>query len=271
MARLRAGAPVYEGDPTLLWNGMINPLLGLPLRGVAWYQGEANDAHPERYGLLLAALITDWRRRFAAELPFAIVQLPNAGARRRAPVEESAWPLIREAQAATARALARVALTVTIETAGIATGDPQRSPLHPRNKADVGNRLAQAILGSVYGVAEPRSPAFARLAAQRRALRVYFSDLAPGERLMAGLKTGVDPVRRSPSGALTGFAVAGADRRWVKARAVIDGATVIVSAPGVPAPMAVRYAWGDNPPANLYSTSGLPAVPFRSDGGGFRR
>ncbi len=267
LALLRAGTPTGEDDPTLLWNGMVNPLHSFRLRGVAWYQGEANDAHPEQYARLLSALIADWRRRFAPDLPFAIVQLPNAGRRQTEPVEASAWALLREAQAQVVRDDPRASLTVTIDTGAVGAADPTRASLHPPNKADVGNRLARAILRLAYGRAGPRSPRFARFVPQRRALRVFFSDLSPGERLMPGIKAGVDPVKPNPTGALTGFAVAGADGKWVRAKAIVDGATVVVSAPAVTAPVAVRYAWGDNPPANLYSTSGLPVAPFRSDAG----
>jgi len=237
---------VGTGDPKLpsgLFNGMIAPLLLYSLRGILWYQGEHNANQPAPYFGYFTALIEQWRKHFgSADLPFYWVQLANL----KQPTDPTgmAWAFLREAQA---KALS---LPATGQAVAIDIGDPVA--VHPRNKQEVGRRLALIAKAKVYGVAVDYSgPVFDRAVREGARLRVYFrySDAA----LTAGAKP------------LQSFELAGADRKFHPASALIEGGTVVVTSPQVREPVAVRYAWSDNPEANLYNGAGLPAVPFRSD------
>lgn len=230
--------------PTSLFNGMIAPLLPLSVAGAIWYQGESNTDAAWLYRRQLPTMIRDWRDRFGQELPFLIVQLANHMGRGTRP-ETSAWAELREAQALTARDVPGCALAVAIDL-----GEAQN--IHPANKQEVGRRLALLAEAQVHHLPVAASgPRFRAAVSEGASLRLTFDE-------SAGLTT-------SDGAAPTGFAVAGADRRFVWATARIDGATVLVSASEVPAPVAVRYAWGNNPACNLSNASGLPAAPFRSD------
>ena len=232
-----------------LWNGMVAPLSRLSIAGVIWYQGEANVSVAEQYRELFPALIASWREAFGSpELPFLFVQLA-AYLQRRVEPSDSAWAELREAQAM-ALALPNTGLACAIDI-----GDP--IDIHPKNKREVGRRLALLALRDVYGrerVAE--GPRFAGLEPLLGAgsLRVHF-DHALGLRSTEG-----------GDGVVRGFAVAGEDGRYHWAEARIDGESVVVSSPSVPRPVHVRYAWADNPAATLENGVGLPAVPFRTDG-----
>jgi sialate O-acetylesterase len=227
-------------------HAMIAPLQPYALKGVAWYQGEANVDRPEQYRVLLPRLIADWRRGFGGgEIPFLIVQLANYRPRWAQPTD-SAWARVRDAQLATVRSVPHTALAVTIDL-----GAPR--VIHPRNKQEVGRRLALAALGAVYGrTLESSGPVFRGMQREGAALRLAF-DHADG---------GLVAKPQAPPG---GFAIAGADRRFFWAQARLVGKDVVVSSPRVPQPVAVRYAWADNPEAGLYNRAGLPASPFRTD------
>lgn len=228
-----------------LFNGMISPLTRLALRGVVWYQGESNEFLPTLYQELLPALIQDWRTHWGrTELPFLIVQLPNFRT-RSAFQEDSSWALLREAQS---RAL-RLPHTGVITTIDLG----EANDVHPRNKQDVGYRVAQNALATVYGKTRPWSgPVLASATVEAGAIRLQFRQTGGG--LVAH---GDAPLK--------GFVLCGADRQFVPASAVIAGDDILVAAAGVTAPLAVRYAWADNPDGNLFSQAGLPAAPFRTD------
>ncbi len=235
-------SPTSPDAPRTLFNGMINPLLPGAIRGILWYQGEANTGRPDEYHALLAALITAWRQHWGqGDVPFYWVQLPNfAGGNANG----TNWARFREAQAQTL-SLPNTGMAVTIDI-----GDPD--DIHPRNKQEVGRRLALIARQKLYGIPGDWSgPVFKGAEREGLAMRVHFDHAATG--LVAHDKP------------LAAFAVAGADRRFFPAAARIDGATVLVSAPEVPAPVAVRYAWTNAPDANLFDGAGLPAAPFRSD------
>jgi sialate O-acetylesterase len=229
-----------------LFDGMIAPLLSYPFRGVIWYQGESNALKAHQYRTLLSALITSWRKAsHQNRFPFLIVQLPNHGAVPDQPTE-SAWAELREAQLLTARYLPDTGIAVTIDV-----GDP--SDVHPHRKAEVGHRLALWALGTTY--AEPiiySGPLYQAMEIKESQIRIRFSNVG----------TGLDANDGTP---LRGFAIAGADRTFHWADATIDGDSVVVSSSQVPAPVAVRYAWADSPPCNLFNKEGLPASPFRTD------
>ncbi len=232
--------------PTLLSNGMIEPLVGTQLAGVIWYQGESNSGNPVQYRQLLPALIADWRQRFRnPDLHVGIVQLANFLPRVSDPVQEG-WAGLREAQALTAQADAHASLAVAIDIG-------EADDIHPKNKYDVGRRLALGALAQHYHLdLVAQGPAFQRLTIEQNSVRLYFNTAA-------GLKTtdGHTP---------TGFALSGPDGTWQTAQAVIDGETVVLRADGISAPRAVRYAWANNPAVNLVNGADLPAIPFRSDG-----
>ena len=237
--------------PTVLYNRMVHPLLGMPIKGVLWYQGESNadnvaDAH--EYAALFRTMITSWRREWrSGEFPFLWVQLANFMAADSQPPAQSAWAVLRDAQTA-ALSLPKTAQAVIIDI-----GEAQ--DIHPRNKQDVGARLALAARHVAYGQpVEHAGPTHRSHTVRGKEIVVRFDHAG------AGL------VSRAPDGAVGGFAIAGADRKFVWADARIEGNTVIVSSPQVASPVAVRYAWGNNPTrASLYGRGGLPAVPFRTD------
>lgn len=236
------------GHPGSLWNGMVAPLLPLTVRGVIWYQGESNAPRAAQYHVLLPTLIAAWRRAFGREdLPFHVVQLANFG--RPAPSGlASPWAELREAQRRTSLAVPHVGLAVTIDIG-------EDADIHPKNKQEVGRRLALVALHDDYGRAdvEPSGPTLRAHRVEKGRVVLEFDHAG------AGLATsdGRDP---------EGFAVASAKGEFVPARARLEGATVVVSSLRVPHPVAVRYAWADAPEAaTLVGPTGLPASPFRTD------
>lgn len=231
--------------PSVLYQGMIEPVAPLAIAGVIWYQGEANSDHAYQYRTLLPAMISDWRKEFGqVDLPFYIVSLPAFMHHQEHPVE-SAWAELREAQALTAREVPNSGLAVTIDT-----GDPDN--IHPKDKRIVGERLALCALARYYRENIPyQGPTFRSVEHIPGGLKIRF-DHADGGLIVKGAK-------------LEEFSIAGRDRKWHWANAKIEGDTIVVSSPMVPEPQAVRYAWQSYPAATLYNGTGLPAVPFRSD------
>ncbi|HYE99375.1 MAG TPA: sialate O-acetylesterase [Planctomycetota bacterium] len=225
-----------------LWNGMIAPLAPFGIRGVIWYQGEGNIGSPFVYRDLFQTLIRSWREAWGqGDFPFLYVQLANHLARRD-PSHESYWAYLRDSQTA-ALSVPRTAMAVTIDI-----GD--EADIHPKNKREVGRRLALAAEAVAYGRSIVYSGPF------------FESARLEGGRVRVTFKHADGLQSRGP---LKGFAIAGSDRRFVWADAAIEGATVVVSSPDVPRPSHVRYGWADNPEATLYNGAGLPAVPFRTD------
>jgi sialate O-acetylesterase len=231
-----------QNSPSVLYNAMLAPLVPFAIRGAIWYQGESNAGRAYQYRTLFPLMIRNWRNAWGHDFPFYFVQLPNWRARRETP-SESDWAELREAQAMTLRE-PNTGMAIAIDLGG--------DDLHPRNKLEVGQRLAVLALANVYGKGiVPSGPLFDRFKIEHNKVRISFKH---GQ----GLKT-------SDGGPVKGFAIAGADRRFVWADARIEGDTVIVSSPTIQKPVAVRYGWGDNPLVNLYNKAGLPASPFRTD------
>ncbi len=229
-----------------LYNAMIHPIAGFALRGAIWYQGETNAGRAEQYRVLLGAMVADWRRAWKDDFAFLQVQLAPWMARKADPVE-SEWAELREAQAMLAREMPGVGMASIIDN-----GDGP--DIHPRNKALVGHRLALQALGRVYEQTIPHhGPRMRSWAVEGPAIRIRFDVGAFG----GVLTHGTEP--------LSGFAIAGEDRRFVWAEARIDVDSVLVSSPAVAKPAAVRYAWADNPACSLMNPVGLPAEPFRTD------
>jgi sialate O-acetylesterase len=237
--------PGHPNTPAGLFNGMIAPLTPLRVRGVVWYQGEADAARAFTYRTLFPALITAWRREWnSAAMPFLYVQLASYKARRDAP-GESEWAELREAQTVALR-LPQTGMALALDV-----GDANN--IHPRNKREVGRRLAMQALAKVYARdLEASGPVYAAHEIIGPDLRVRFDHAAGGLKVQGG-------------GRIEGFAVAGEDRKFVWADARIEGDSVILHAAEVSHPVAVRYAWADNPAATLINASGLPAAPFRTD------
>lgn len=253
------------GAPTSLYNAMIHPLIPFTIRGAIWYQGESNVWRANRYQDLMTGLIEDWRARWGqGNFPFYLVQLANyeAPATKPSPAETpnagDAIARLREAQLRVAQTLPESGLAVAI--------DIGEKDIHPRNKQDVGDRLARIALARTYGKRdiEWQSPLYDSMAREGSAIRVKFKDCPRG--LMVGMKVGLEQAREASDGKLEQFAIAGADNTFVWAEARIEGDSVVVSSPDVPDPVAVRYAWSNNPEGcNLYGRNGLPASPFRTD------
>jgi sialate O-acetylesterase len=229
-------------------------LLPYQFRGALWYQGESNALRAVQYRKLLPALIGNWRDAFQQkDLEFLIVQLPNHGAIPDQPTD-SAWAELREAELMTAEKVPHTGIAVTIDV-----GDPK--DLHPHRKKEVGERLAQWALGTMYAAdngaagipkSEYSGPLYDSMKIEGHEVRLHFTHTGHG------LEAHGEPE-------LHGFAIAGADHKFHWAQARIDRGAVVVSSPDVPNPVAVRYAWGDSPLCNLFNEDGLPASPFRTD------
>jgi sialate O-acetylesterase len=233
--------------PANLYNGVLNPVLGYGLRGVIWYQGESNAGRAYQYRHLFPLMIKSWRDAWGqGEFPFYWVQLADFMAEAPEPVE-SAWAELREAQTMTMAALPATGEAVIIDIG-------EGKDIHPRNKLTVGMRLARWALAKDYGVpVAHRSPTFKSCEKKDGKLLVTMDHVG------AGLYAfDVQEVR--------GCFIAGEDKKWVNAKARIVGKDKIeVWSETVKDPVAVRYAWANNPVCNLFSKEGLPATPFRSD------
>jgi sialate O-acetylesterase len=233
--------------PANLFNGMIAPLAPYALRGAIWYQGENNagSGFPQLYGLQLATMIKNWRKVWdQGEFPFEWVQLPNFRAPQKEPIETSGWVIVQEQMLKTL-AVPNTGMAITIDVG-------EANDIHPKNKQDVGKRLARWALGTTYGKDIVYSgPVYKSMRKQDGKIVVEFDHC--GDKLTA------------KDGKLKGFVIAGEDQQFVFADAQIKGKTVVVSSPDVKNPVAVRYAWASNPDCNLVNCAGLPASPFRTD------
>jgi sialate O-acetylesterase len=234
--------------PTLLFNSMINPILPYPIRGAIWYQGESNADRAKQYQRIFPALITDWRNHWkVGDFPFLFVSLANFTAPPQTP-GESEWAELREAQTKTL-ALPNTGMAVTIDI-----GD--ENDIHPRNKQDVAKRLALNAMKIAYGKELLYSGPLFRS-----------TDFSGGKATVTFDHAGDGLVARDRYGYVKGFTLAGKDgvHHWAQAR-VKGKNQVEVTCDKVPAPVAVRYGWANNPDdVNLYNSAGLPANPFRTD------
>jgi len=234
-------------SPASLYNGMIAPLAPYAMRGAIWYQGESNAGSPV-YGIQLKTMIANWRGDWKeGDFPFLFVQLPNFREPQVKPAEPaSGWPLIREQFLQALSTVPNTGMAVTIDIG-------EADNIHPRDKQDVGKRLAQWALAKTYGKdVVPSGPLYKSMRVEGDKIVVDF-DYADGGLAARG------------GGKLKGFAIAGEDKTFVWAEAQIVGDTVVVSSPEVKSPAAVRYAWANNPECNLVNKAGLPASPFRTD------
>ena len=234
--------------PVVLYNGMIAPVAPLAISGAIWYQGESNTERATQYRKLLPAMIADWRKAFGqGDFPFYIVSLAAHKQHKDTPGDDS-WAELRAAQDFVANTVTNSGLAVAIDV-----GDAR--DVHPKDKKEVGERLALVALARHYGKNIPYSgPRFASVEKVPGALKISFTH-TDGGLVVKGDK-------------LEEFSVCGEDCKWHWADAKIAGDTVMVSSSEVPNPVAARYAWQANPKATLFNGAGLPAIPFQTDDGG---
>jgi len=240
----RPGAPRWK--PSELYNGMIAPLIPVAIKGAIWYQGESNVNRAEQYRALFADLIRNWRRDWhAGNFAFLCVQLAPYRAIKPEP-GDSAWAELREAQLLATKTLPGVGMAVITDV-----GDEK--DIHPRKKEPVGARLALAARHVAYGERIVYSgPIFRKMTVKDGRAILHFKHVGSG--------------LEARDGELKGFAICGADRKFVWAKAeILSKDTIAVSSPEVPAPVAVRYGWADCPVVNLWNKNGLPASPFCTD------
>ncbi len=236
-----------QHNPFILYNGMVAPLIPYAIKGALWYQGESNGPSKDIYDAIMEALIKNWRQDFAlGDFPFIYVQLANYGkALDTIPGKGGSTTVVRDKQLKNL-SVKNTAMVVAIDNAD----DP--SNVHPKNKQEIGLRLALAAEAKVYGEKISYSgPVFNAMKIEGNTIRLNFK-YTDGGLTIKGDK-------------LIGFAIAGKDKNFVWANAVIDGETIIVSSPGITEPVAIRYGWGDNPPVSLYNKANLPASPFKTD------
>ncbi len=245
-----------------MYNAMIHPIVPLPIKGALWYQGESNGGEGDTYYDKMRALIGGWRKQWhQGDFPFYFVQLANFQAVSEDPAGGNGWAKVRDAQTKSLT-IPNTGMAVITDTVPLA----EKDDIHPRNKFDVGMRLARWALARDYGqkTLEVSGPLFKSLKIEGGKARLEFDHIGSG--LMVGKKSGITPTAEATGEKLKRFAIAGADKKWFWADALIDGKTITVSSPDVKEPVAVRYAFQMNPDgANLYNRDGLPASPFRTD------
>lgn len=240
-----------QHHPAALYNGMVAPLVGYGMRGAIWYQGESNQRRAFQYQELLPAMINDWRKRWESEFPFYIVQLASYGNKKPASPnagEADTWAELQEAQFLTSITLPKCGLVVANDIG-------EQQDIHPKNKQEVGRRLALWALAKDYGRAStlPSGPLYRGSTVEGDKVRIQFDYTG------TGLKT-------RDGGELKHFQITGADKKWVWAKAKIEGNEAVVWHPDVKQPVGVRYAWAAWPQeANLINAEGLPASCFRTD------
>jgi sialate O-acetylesterase len=237
----------FHYQPGGLYNGLIAPLLPYTIKGVLWYQGESNTKNPADYQALTTSLIADWRAHFQQpNLPFLYVQLANYMAAKKEPAESN-WAAVRDSQ--------RRLLSVPHTGMAVITDVGEWNDIHPLDKQTVGHRLALAAQNVAYGDKKivASGPLYQSTQTTGNKVTLKFSNLGEGL-----ITKGNAP--------LAGFTIAGADHHFVPAQARIENNKILVWSDQVPLPVAVRYAWADNPTdANLTNREGLPASPFRTD------
>jgi sialate O-acetylesterase len=243
--------PDTAAKPAELFNGMIHPAVPYSLKGFLWWQGESNAERSLQYQVLFPGLIEEWRQLWKRyDAPFIFVELANLVAKQTRPSEDDPWPALRDAQ----HEALRLPETYMISTIDILGEGEDVSNVHPPNKQLAGHRLYLAAMANVYGdrTRVASGPVYKSVQFQGNKAIVTFDQIGSGLIVKDGSE-------------LAGFALAGSDREFFWAKGEIRGNTVILTSKDVNQPIAVRYAWANNPIGNLYNKEGLPAFPFRSD------
>jgi sialate O-acetylesterase len=230
---------------TVLFNGMISPIVRFRLKGIIWYQGESNTDRPAQYRTLFRALIEDWRKHWGYEVPFLFVQIAGFGPNKLYPAEYESAEL-REAQAM-ALALPHTGMATAVDL-GV------QDDVHPRDKQNVAHRLVIAAARVVYGEDIIHTgPAYQSIQVENNRARIRFANVG----------SGIDI--NDKYGYVRGFEIAGANGKFVWAQALLDGSDILVSSKAITHPVAVRYDWTNTPDGNVFNKEGLPATPFRTD------
>ena len=224
--------------PTVLYNAMVHPFTVFPIKGAIWYQGENNVGQDAQYRLLFQSMITDWRKAWKQDFPFYFVQLANF-LKQEAVQPDSKWAALRDAQAHSLH-LINTGMACAIDLG-------EANDIHPKNKQEVGNRLAQAALAQTYQKGTYEVPAYLGYRISGRTLIITF-----------------DREVVAKDGTPQGFILAGPDGKYYPAQAKIQGKEVILQSDQIEIPTAACYAWADNPVCNLYAKGGLPVPPFRT-------
>ena len=249
--------PAWDNpQPTQLYKSMIHPLAPFAMRGAIWYQGESNGSDEAIYLNKLQALIGGWRSKWnQGDFPFYIVQISNFS---KVSDDGKTWSKVREAQMNALSSIPNTGLAVTIDIG-------ETKDIHPKNKQDVGRRLALWALAGPYGKdIDPSGPLYKGFSVESSKIRISFEHAKDG--LMVGKKDGLAAVVPEVEGKIKWLEIAGEDQQFKRADAMIEGSELVVSSLEVPSPVAVRYAFKQDPAgANLYDNEGLPASPFRTD------
>ena len=235
-----------NSEGCIIYNAMLHPLIPYAIRGVLWYQGESNTGRAFEYRETFPLMIESWRKEWQDDFYFLFVQLANFGSNESSNAGSN-WAELRESQSLTLR-LPKTGMSVTTDI-----GDP--NDVHPKNKQEVGRRLAAIALNDVYGFKQTHGgPVYDSVLFLSNKAYLYFRSRGKG--LMA----------KDKNEYLRGFEIAGADRKFYYAQAFVRGDRIEVYADSVEHPAAVRYGWSDSPEdINLYNVDGFPASPFRTD------
>ncbi|HEX4850134.1 MAG TPA: sialate O-acetylesterase, partial [Puia sp.] len=234
--------------PTLLYNAMVHPLIPYAIRGVIWYQGEANAGRAYQYRHAFPLMIKDWREHWGeGDFPFYFVQLASYNEHGGDSRNGSSWAELREAQTSTL-ALPNTGMAVTVDIG-------QSNDVHPKNKQDVGKRLAAIALNNLYGqTMEFSGPVYQSMKVEGNQVILTFTHVGSGF------------MTKDKYGYVKGFELAGKDQRFYYAKAAIHGNQIVLQCDSVQNPIEARYAWADDAgEVNLYNNEGFPAVPFRTD------
>lgn len=238
-----------QHNPYVLWNGMVKPLVPYAIRGALWYQGESNSPTASIYKDIMETLINDWRTQWKqGDFPFYFVQLANIGKEiDTIPAKGGSEAIKRDAQ------LQNLSIPNTGMAVAIDNADPDNmGNVHPKNKQEIGRRLSLIALANVYqNNVDFSGPIYNRMEINGKEVRLYFKH--------------VDGGLTAKDGKLSGFAIAGEDKKFIWGNARIEGDHLVVSSPEVEHPVAVRYGWSSNPPISLYNQAQLPASPFKTD------
>jgi len=248
MNKENIGKPGPNSYPTLLFNAMLKPLIPYAIKGAIWYQGETNAGRAYQYRTAFPLMINDWRQRWnEGDFPFYFVQLASFNAGNGDSQHGSSWAELREAQTATL-SLPNTGMAVTMDIG-------ESKDIHPRNKQDVGKRLAAIALNNLYEKKmEYSGPLYQSMKVTGNKVALTFTHAGNGFMV------------KDKYGYIKGFEIAGADQHFHFAKALVEGNTIVVFSEEVANPVAVRYAWADDmPEVNLYNKEGFPAVPFRTD------